>query len=170
MEGESGFGFEQEPFGGEAQDVGALVSREKVDAIGDQRNGIFVGMIHDLKRAITFPHEPAGAVGGQELADHWNHVRVRRLLGPEGVIGPNFDVGVFVVGQIAEGFDFGGVDGAAGADPAEVVDDDRGIGVKFGHSVDFSKAGWIDQAGDDLPGSGRFIKHQVETMWLEPFV
>ena len=80
-------GERENGFGGFAKQPLFIGFGQEVDAVGDQRDGCFVGIsVVELVGAVAGPHQTFGPEGVVEAFDHRDEVVVGRLLLAEGVV------------------------------------------------------------------------------------
>ena len=138
--------------------------------VADQGQAVDIAILDDLERAVALPHASPGAEGLDDAADQGSQVEIRRRLLAQGVEGADLDEDLAMLGQGTEGLDVGVADRpvGAGADPAQVVDDDGRLGESAAHPVDLGEAVGIDQARERLAGLGGRGEHRRVTRRLEP--
>ncbi len=148
----------------------SIVLRQKVEVIAHQGDAVAVAILHELERAVAFPHAALGAEGLHDAADQGGQVEIRRRFLAQCVEGTDLHRHLGMLGQGAQGVDVGVADRSVGtgADAAQVVDDHGCVGKLAAHAVDFGEAVDVDQARERLAGLGGGGEHRVVSGRREP--
>src|SRR5579883_126487 len=162
--------LEEELFSRATHQPVAFIRCEEVELLHHEIHAVLVGVSWaHLKRAVALPHAP---LGGERL-DHRlrqrHQVGVRWFLLPQRVERSDLDHYPFVLRYLAEGINVGIADGTAGADAAQMVDDDRRIRVLRTHTVQFGEVRWVDEAAHSLVRLRPLREHRRVALRLQPF-
>src|SRR5437867_865460 len=122
----------------------------------------------NLEWTIAFPHAAARRERLDHTLDEWPQVGIRRLLFSQGVEGAYLDHDSFVDRHGAQGLDVLVADGAVGPDPAQVIDDYRGVWKFLAYALQFGQTVRVDQAAHGQVVLGGGGKHARVPIRLQP--